>query len=105
MQTDDPNLLADLDLSQYDDSERQTIAQNIYARLEDRVGEKTAAMVPDDKFEEFELLVDQASDERLDEWLDTNIPDYDNLVSTELDNLKNEFKANPGAFLGTTTTE
>lgn len=95
----DDNLLTDLELSAYSESQRHTIAQNIYARLEEAVGEKVAAMVPDDKFEQFELIVDQASDEKLDQWLDTNVPDYDNLVAAELAKLKDEFRADSGAFL------
>ncbi|HET9721674.1 MAG TPA: DUF5663 domain-containing protein [Candidatus Saccharimonadales bacterium] len=99
MQTDDPNLLEDLDLSSYSPKQAQAIAQNIYAALEDRVGDQVANLISDEQFDQYEVLIDQADDQKLDQWLDANVPNYDQLVEITLQSLKQEFQANPTAFL------
>jgi hypothetical protein len=98
MQADD-SLLAGLDLSQFSESQQAEILQNLYTRLEDKVGDQVAAIVSDEQFAEFEDVVAQANDERLNDWLDHNIPTYAEITESVLEQLKQEVAANPQSFL------
>lgn len=96
---DDASLLADVDLSRFSEEDKEKIAQSLYQKLEDRVGDQVSALVNDEQFEQFEALIGTGNEEKLDEWLDSNVPDYDRLVSTQLEQLKTELRADPQAFL------
>jgi hypothetical protein len=96
---DDASLLSDVDLSRFSDAEREKIVQSLYQKLEDRVGDQVTAIVSDEQFEQFEALVDTGNEEKLDEWLDSNVPNYDQLVSAQLEQLKTELRTDPQAFL------
>jgi predicted nucleic acid-binding protein len=95
----DGNLLAGIDLSQFNEAEQGKILENLYQRLEDRVGRQVEAIVPDTKFDEFETLIDSMDEKKLSQWLDVNVPDYDDIVQKTLDQLKQEVTANPTSFL------
>lgn len=97
----DDSLLGGLDLSQFDESHRQTIIQNIYKQLEDRVGDQVAAIVSDKQFAEFEDIVAQSNEEKINQWLDRNIPTYTEITESILEQLKQEVAANPTSFLHT----
>ncbi len=95
----DNNLLAGLNLDQFSEEQCQKIIEKIYHVLEDRVGNKMVSMVSDEKFAQFELMVDQADENKLDEWLSINVPNYDQMVESILEELKQEVAANPQTFL------
>lgn len=87
-----------LDLSQYSEEQQQKIAERIFEQLEGRLGDKIAPTVSDEKFAEFENLIDKGED-NLDDWLDKNVPNYEQMVEEILGQLKKEVAANPQAFL------
>lgn len=97
--TPDDNLLAGVNLSQFTEAQRQKIIETIYSKLEDRVGVKMVSMVSDEQFDQFELLVDQANEDKLGEWLSDNVPSYDEEVEVILLQLKQEVVADPQNFL------
>lgn len=98
---DDDDLLSDLDLSSYTESQRDTIAQNLYKMLEDRVGDQVSKIVTDQQFAEFEDIIGQADDAKLDEWLNRYVPTYEEISANIFDQLMAELSANPAAFLKT----
>jgi len=96
---DDVDLLADLDLSQFTDAQRETIEANLYGQYEDRLGEKIAALINDEKFAQFEAVIDQGDEEKIELWLDQNVPGYENIAEQVLEELKQEVRADPTKFL------
>lgn len=95
------SLVADLDLRQFDKSHRDTIIKNIYKQLEDRVGDQVATIVSDKQFAEFEGILAQTNEEKINQWLDHNVPNYADITVSILDQLKQEVAANPTSFLYT----
>lgn len=66
---------------------------HIYETLELRVGMKLAANMSDAQLDEFEKLMDSGNDAGALTWLETNVPNYKEVVASELEILKNEIKA------------
>ena len=95
----DNTLLTGLDLDQFSEEQRQKIIEKLYKQLEDRVGDKVAALVNDEQFARFESVIDEGDEEKLDEWLGINVPNYSQMVEKTLEQLKQEVAANPGSFL------
>lgn len=83
-------------LSEY---QRQTIMENVYDRLEAIVGDKLAEQLDDQKFEQFQAVIDEDNQEKLDAWIDQNIPGYQELVDSTLESLRQEVLASPESFL------
>ena len=98
MQPDD-NLLSRVNLDQFSEADRQKILKKIYEQLEDRVGAKVESMVTDEQFAQFEAIVDEADESKLDDWLEKNVPNYEQVVDEILQQLKQEVAADPGSFL------
>jgi len=99
---DDVDLLADLDLSQFTDAQRQIIEANLYGQYEDRLGEKIVPLINDEKFAQFEAVIDQGDEEKIELWLDQNVPGYENIAEQVLEELKQEVRTNPAKFLEST---
>ncbi len=95
----DDNLLAGLNLSQFSETRRQEILENLYKKLEDRVGDKMATTVSDEQFAQFESLIDQGDENKLEKWLSVSVPAYDQMVEVILQQLKQEVTINPNSFL------
>lgn len=88
----DNNLLIELGLGALPLEEKDKMLSHIYETLEMRVGIKLAEQMTDaqlDEFEEFIKLKDEAGALK---WLESNFPNYKQVVASELDNLKNEIK-------------
>jgi hypothetical protein len=81
------------------EEQKQAIAEKVAAMLEDRVGDKLADQVSDEKFIEFENVVENGDDTAMDNWLAANAPGYDQLVMETLEQLKREVATNPDAFM------
>jgi hypothetical protein len=96
---DDVDLLADLDLSQFTDAQRQTIEANLYGQYEDRLGERIVPLINDEKFAQFEAVIDQGDEEKIELWLDQNVPGYENIAQQVLEELKQEVRTDPTKFL------
>ncbi len=94
----DDSLLSGVDLSQYSEQQQEKMLAKLYGKLEEQVGEKVAALVSDQQFDQFEALIDQGDEDKLDEWLMANVPDYEKLVEDTLNQLKQELQTNPQAF-------
>lgn len=95
----DDDLLADLDLSQFKEAERELIEANLYSQWEERLGDQLAKIVSDDKFAEFEMVIDQDDEDKMDEWLSANVPGYEDLAAKLLEDIKQQVRGNPEAFL------
>jgi hypothetical protein len=89
----DNNLLIELGLGSLPSEEKNRMLNHIYETLEMRVGMKLAQKMTDEQLETFEGFIDKSDDAGALKWLESNFPDYKNVVASELDTLKNEIKA------------
>ncbi len=89
----DNNFLADIGLSELPEVEKGKMLAHIYETLELRVGMKLAENMSDAQLDEFEKLADANDEAASLKWLETNVPDYKDVVMSELEKLKSEVKA------------
>lgn len=108
----DDNLLRELGLGELPAQEKNRMLQHIYETLEMRVGMRLAEGMSNQQLDEFEKLMPVAGDteetRRQKEqdalrWLETNFPNYKQVVAEELDKLKNEIKASAPQIMAAAT--
>jgi len=107
----DDNLLKELGLGALPPQEKNRMLAHIYETLEMRVGMRLADGMSDAQLKEFEGLMPVETDtpeQRQDKekaaltWLETNFPDYKQVVADELNKLKEEIKATSAQILAAT---
>ena len=97
----DDNLLRELGLGDLPPQEKNRMLQHIYETLEMRVGMRLAEGMSNQQLDEFEKLMPTQTD--TDEmrkqkeqdalrWLETNFPNYKQVVADELEKLKGEIR-------------
>jgi predicted RNA-binding Zn ribbon-like protein len=98
----DDNLLRELGLGALPPQEKNRMLAHIYETLEMRVGMRLAEGMSDQQLNEFEQLMplqtdtDEAKKQKEQaalKWLETNFPNYKQVVADELEKLKAEIKA------------
>ncbi len=98
----DDNLLKELGLGSMPPQEKNRMLAHIYETLEMRVGMRLAEGMSDQQLNEFEQLMplqtdtDEAKKQKEQDalkWLETNFPNYKQVVADELEKLKAEIKA------------
>jgi hypothetical protein len=88
----DENLLIELGLGQLPAVEKNKMLSHIYETLEMRVGMKLAQKMSNEQLDEFEAFIDRNDEAGALKWLETNFPDYKQVVANELETLKGEIK-------------
>lgn len=95
----DNQMLVDLGLGNMPDEEKKMLLAHIYEQLEINVGKTLASKMSDEQLDEFEAFVDSNDEEGALKWLQTNFPNYKDVVADELEKLKKEVKENNDTFL------
>lgn len=88
----DDNLLKEVGLGSLPATEKNRMLAHIYETLEMRVGMKLAEQMTNEQLDEFESFIDRNDEPGALKWLETNFPNYKDVVAAELENLKNEIK-------------
>lgn len=88
----DNNLLVELGLGSLPEHEKQLLLRQIYERLEMNVGVRLADQMSNEQLDEFEKFVDANDDKGAFQWLETNFPNYKDVVNEEFEKLKAEIK-------------
>lgn len=101
----DDNLLQELGLGSLPAAEKNKMLGHIYETLELRVGMRLAEQMSDEQLDEFEGFIDRNDEAGALHWLETNFPDYKQVVAEELEKLKSEIKAQAPAILEATNAE
>jgi hypothetical protein len=70
----------------------EELLQHIYETLEMRVGMKLAEQMTNDQLDEFEAFIDKNDEAGALKWLETNFPNYKQVVAEQLELLKNEVR-------------
>jgi hypothetical protein len=91
----DNNLLEELGLGSLPEDQKRSMLQHIYETLELRVGTNLANQMTDQQLEEFEKFIDEGGDANQNEalrWLETNLPNYKQVVNEVFEALKAEVR-------------
>ena len=86
----DNDLLQQLGLASLPDAEKNSLLRHIYETLEMRVGMRLADQMSNEQLDEFEKYFDAKDDAGAFKWLETNFPNYKEIVQQEFDKLKVE---------------
>jgi len=86
----DNNLLQELGLSGLPEAEKNSFLKHIYETLEMRVGIRLADQMSNEQLDEFERYFEAKDDAGAFKWLETNFPNYKEIVQQEFDKLKAE---------------
>ncbi len=86
----DNDFLQSLGLGGLPVDEKNRLLQMIYERLEMNVGMRLAEKMTDQQLDEFEGFIDRNDEAGALKWLETNFPNYKDVVAEELEKLKVE---------------
>jgi hypothetical protein len=86
----DNSLLEELGLGTLPDQEKLRLRQHIYETLEMRVGMRLADQMTNEQLDEFEQFVNAQDDAGAFKWLESNFPNYKDVVNDEFNKLKIE---------------
>lgn len=89
----DNTLLEEIGLGSLPTDEKNKMLAHIYETLEMRVGMKLAEQMTNDQLDEFEGFIDRQDEAGALTWLETNFPDYKQVVAQQLEVLKAEIKS------------
>ncbi len=95
----DSDLLKDLGLAELPPAVASELMRHIYETLEMRVGSELASTMSDEQLDEFERFMHANDDAGAFTWLETNFPNYKEIVVKQFEALKDEIKANAEAIL------
>jgi hypothetical protein len=86
----DNNLLVELGLANLPAEEKGGFLKHIYETLEMRVGMRLADQMTNEQLDEFETFYNAKDDAGAFKWLETNFPNYKDIVADEFQKLKTE---------------
>ena len=86
----DNSLLEEVGLGALPDAEKNSFLKHIYETLEMRVGIRLADQMTNEQLDEFERYFEAKDDAGAFKWLETNFPNYKDIVQQEFDKLKAE---------------
>jgi hypothetical protein len=86
----DNSLLDELGLTALPEPEKQSLLRHVYETLEMRVGMRLADQMSNEQLDEFEQFVNANDDTGAFKWLESNFPNYKDVVNDEFEKLKAE---------------
>lgn len=86
----DESLLAEIGLANLPPAEKTSLLKHIYETLEMRVGMRLADQMSNAQLDEFERFFNAQDDAGAFHWLETNFPNYKDIVAEEYQKLKAE---------------
>jgi succinate dehydrogenase flavin-adding protein (antitoxin of CptAB toxin-antitoxin module) len=89
----DNDFLVSLGLGALPPEEKNKMLAHIYDTLEMRVGMKLAEQMSEQQLSDFEKLIDSNDESGALKWLETNFPNYKQVVADELEKLKSEISS------------
>lgn len=101
----DDDLLQELGLAALPADEKKKLLAHIYETLEMRVGMKLAEQMSDAQLTEFEQFIDRNDESGALKWLETNFPNYKDVVAAEFERLKVEIRQVAPQILAASTQQ
>ncbi len=96
MQFDD-NFLQEMGLSAMPEAQKQEFLDYIQEELEVRIGERISRGLTNEQLAEFDAIADPADAAK---WLEQNRPDYREIVTRTINDMKEEIRANRARLVG-----
>lgn len=93
----DDNFLQEMGLSEMPDDQKQRFLEYVQEELEVRIGERISEGLSEVQLNQFDLITDQAEATK---WLETNRPDYRDIVASTIAEMKDEIRANRDRLIG-----
>lgn len=87
----DEKFLQEMGLSAMPEEEKQKFLAYIQEELEVRIGERISKGLTETQLNEFDKITDQAEAAK---WLEINRPDYREIVTRTIEEMKSEIRAN-----------
>ncbi|MBQ9018153.1 hypothetical protein IJ117_00075 [Candidatus Saccharibacteria bacterium] len=87
----DENFLQEMGLSAMPEDQKAAFLKYIEEELEVRIGERISKGLTEVQLNEFDMITDQAEATK---WLEKNRPDYREIVSRTIEEMKTEIRAN-----------
>ncbi len=87
----DDNFLQEMGLSAMPEEQKQQFLAYVQEELEVRIGERISKGLTEVQLNQFDLITDQAEATR---WLEANRPDYREIVTRAIEEMKSEIRAN-----------
>ena len=101
----DDKFLATLGLGDLPQEDKDRMKSHIYETLEMRVGMNLASKMSEEQLDEFEQLMNKNDEQGALRWLESNFPNYRQVVASELEKLKAEIKAAAPDILAASTQQ
>ena len=93
----DEKFLQEMGLQAMSEGEKQKFLDYIQEELEVRIGERISRGLTETQLNEFDQLTDQNEARK---WLEQNRPDYREIVTRTIDEMKAEIRANRARLVG-----
>ena len=93
----DENFLKDMGLSAMPEDQKQKFLEYVQEELELRIGERISKGLSEEQLIEFDAITDQAEAIK---WLEKNRPDYREIVSRTINEMKEEIRENRAKLVG-----
>ena len=93
----DKQFLQEMGLSAMPEDQKQAFLDYIQEELEIRIGERISKGLTEAQLNEFDMITDQAEATK---WLELNRPDYREIVTRTIEEMKNEIRANRANIVG-----
>ena len=93
----DEQFLQEMGLSAMPEDEKQNFLNYVQEELEIRIGERISKGLTETQLNEFDLITDQAEAAK---WLEQNRPDYREIVTRTINEMKDEIRANRNKLVG-----
>ncbi len=87
----DENFLKEMGLTSMPEDQKQKFLEYVQEELEIRIGERIARGLSEEQLNEFDAITDPMEAAR---WLERNRPDYREIVTRTIEELKEEIRAN-----------
>jgi hypothetical protein len=101
----DTALLQEIGLDSLPQAEKDGLLKHIYETLEMRVGMRLADQMTDQQLDEFEQYFEAKDDAGAFKWLESNFPNYKDIVQQEFDKLKAEVAQSAPQILASSHAE
>jgi len=101
----DNSLLQEVGLGSLPEGEKNAFLKHIYETLEMNVGIRLADQMTNEQLDEFEQYFEAKDDAGAFKWLETNFPNYKEIVQEEFDKLKAEIARQAPQILAATQAQ
>ena len=93
----DDKFLQEMGLSAMPEDQKQKFLDYVQEELEVRIGERISRGLTEDQLNEFDAIADQSEATK---WLEKNRPDYREIVTRTINEMKDEIRANRAKLVG-----